>query len=104
MPDPKRGEVWIVDLGLIAKIRPCLVLSMPAAAEDRALVTLIPHTTAVRGSNYEAVVTAPFLKAGAFDAQNIVTIPSAKMMRRIGVLSDAALNSVVDVVRKWLGL
>jgi mRNA interferase MazF len=25
---PKRGEVWLVDLGMVAKIRPCLVISI----------------------------------------------------------------------------
>ena len=29
MVTPSRGEVWLVDLGLAAKIRPCLVLSVP---------------------------------------------------------------------------
>ena len=48
MPNPNRGEVWLVDLGYAAKVRPCLVLSIPAADEDRALATLIPHTTSVR--------------------------------------------------------
>lgn len=25
-PSPSRGEVWLVDLGLAAKMRPCLIL------------------------------------------------------------------------------
>jgi mRNA-degrading endonuclease toxin of MazEF toxin-antitoxin module len=29
-----RGEVWIVDLGMVAKIRPCLVLSLPNDDEN----------------------------------------------------------------------
>ena len=29
MPDPQRGEVWLADLGLAAKVRPCLILSVP---------------------------------------------------------------------------
>ncbi len=33
MPNPVRGEVWLVDLGMAAKVRPCVVLSVPA--EDR---------------------------------------------------------------------
>ena len=33
---PRRGEVWLVDLGLAAKIHPCLVLGVPSAEEDRA--------------------------------------------------------------------
>ncbi|HEX7788451.1 MAG TPA: type II toxin-antitoxin system PemK/MazF family toxin, partial [Methylomirabilota bacterium] len=30
MAAPGRGEVWLVDLGLAAKVRPALVLSVPA--------------------------------------------------------------------------
>ncbi len=44
MSVPQRGEVWMVDLGLAAKVRPCLVLSIPGKGEERSLVTLIPHT------------------------------------------------------------
>jgi hypothetical protein len=29
VPIPDRGEVWLADLGIAAKIRPCLVLSVP---------------------------------------------------------------------------
>jgi hypothetical protein len=36
-----RGEVWLVDLGYVAKVRPCLVMSIPVEDEDRALVTLV---------------------------------------------------------------
>ncbi len=45
MANPKRGEVWLVDLGLAAKVRPCPVLSIPYQDEDRALVTVLAHTT-----------------------------------------------------------
>ena len=27
---PIRGEVWLVDLGMVAKVRPCLVMSIPS--------------------------------------------------------------------------
>ena len=45
MPSADRGSVWIVDLGMVAKVRPCLVLSVPTDPQDRVLVTLVPHTT-----------------------------------------------------------
>ncbi|MFM8402637.1 MAG: hypothetical protein ACKOAH_32835, partial [Pirellula sp.] len=32
---PRRGEVWLVDLGMVAKIRPCLVVSIPANDENQ---------------------------------------------------------------------
>jgi mRNA interferase MazF len=81
VPTAKRGEVWIVDLGLAAKVRPCLVLSVPAGLSDRALVTVVAHTTSMRGSAFEVVVTARFLPAGVFDAQNLLTVPEAKLVR-----------------------
>ena len=104
MPDPKRGEVWLVDLGYAAKVRPCLVLSVPALDQDRVLVTLVAHTTSARGSRFEVSLKVSFLRAGVFDAQNLVTIPHAKLIRKLGVLSPSQLSAVEDAVRFWLGL
>ncbi|HEX9928677.1 MAG TPA: type II toxin-antitoxin system PemK/MazF family toxin [Pyrinomonadaceae bacterium] len=104
MPNPNRGEVWLVDLGYVAKTRPCLVLSIPADDADRALATLIPHTTSVRGSRFEVVIKVRYLKAGAFDAQNLVTIPHAKLIRKLGTLQPNELASVENAVRLWLSL
>jgi mRNA interferase MazF len=101
---PGRGEVWLVDLGLAAKVRPALVVSVPAGDEDRALVTLVPHTTSVRGSRFEVAVPVPFLREGAFDAQSLVTIPHAKLIRRLGKLHPIQLAQVEQGVRAWLGL
>ncbi|MHB0960842.1 MAG: type II toxin-antitoxin system PemK/MazF family toxin [Pirellulaceae bacterium] len=105
MPDPRRGEVWLVDLGLAAKIRPCLVASVPATGpNDRALVTLIAHTTSPRGSDFEVDIPVRFLKPGVFDAQNLVTVPHAKLVRRLGRLTAEQLADVDTLIRRWLGL
>ena len=101
---PKRGEVWLVDLGLAAKVRPALVLSIPAADTDRALATLVPHTTSLRGTRFEVSVAVPFLRAGGFDTQGLVTIPHAKLIRRLGVLTSVQLAAVEVGVCSWLGL
>jgi len=82
MPNPNRGEVWLVDLGYAAKVRPCLVASIPAEDEDRALTTLVPHTTSLRNSRFEVQLKVRFLREGGFDAQNLVTIPHAKLIRK----------------------
>ena len=103
MSSPDRGEVWLVDLGYAAKVRPCLVISIPALSQDRALATLVPHTTSVRGSRFEVDVNARFLKAGAFDVQNIITIPHAKLLRKLGELSSGQLTQVEDALLLWLG-
>ncbi len=104
MPSPLRGEVWLVDLGLAAKVRPCLVLSVPVTDADRALVTLVPHTTSSRGSRFEVATDVRFLRPGAFDAQNLMTIPVVKLVRRLGRLSADELQTVKTAVRLWLGL
>ena len=104
MRAPRRGEVWLIDLGLAAKIRPCLVLGVPDEDEDRALVSVIPHTTSLRGTRFEINVSARFLKTGAFDAQGIVTIPTVRLMRPLGTLSLEQLNEVRRGVCLWLGI
>jgi mRNA interferase MazF len=96
--------VWLVDLGMMAKIRPALVISVPAGATDRALVTLVPHTTSTRGSPFEVVVPVAFLREGAFDTQGLVTIPNVKLIRRLGTLSARQLVDVERGIRAWLGL
>ncbi len=104
MSKAKRGEVWIVDLGLAAKVRPCLILSVPASDQERSLVTAVAHTTSSRGGRFEVSVRALFLKVGVFDAQNLVTIPDAKLIRCIGTLRPEDLTIVENAVRLWLGL
>jgi mRNA interferase MazF len=103
--NPTRGEVWLVDLGMVAKVRPCLVLSIPADDDnDRVLTTLVPHTTSTRDSRFEVRSHVSFLKEGAFDAQNLVTIPTVKLIRRLGILPESQRHEVeaaVTVVGHW---
>lgn len=104
MKAPQRGEVWLVDLGMAAKVRPAVILSVPADDADRALVTAVPHTTSPRNSRFEVTVAVPFLRAGVFDAQNLITIPHAKLVRALGKLSIVQMSSVEEAVCRWLGL
>ena len=101
---PTRGDVWLIDLGMVAKVRPCLVLNISADDDsDRVLATIVPHTTSTRGSRFEVKSSVRFLKPGAFDAQNIITIPSVKLIRRLGGLPDDQMSNVEDAVKLWLG-
>jgi mRNA interferase MazF len=91
-------------LGIAAKVRPCLVLSVPLDPQDRVLVTLVPHTTSVQGTRFEVTIPKPFLKAGAFDAQGLVTVARPRLWRQVGDLLPGELALVEEAVKRWLGL
>ena len=105
MPRADRGSVWIVDLGMVAKVRPCLVLSVPTDPQDRVVMSLVPHTTSVQGTRFEVAVKAKFLHVGGvFDAQQVVTVPQVKLVKKLGDLPADELALVEKAVRTWLSL
>ena len=70
---------------------------------DRVLTTIIPHTTSTRDSRFEVRSNVRFLRPGAFDAQNIITIPSVKLIRQLGTLPDDQMSDVELAAKRWLG-
>src|ERR1035438_9090827 len=58
---PRRGEVWLFDLGMTAKTRPVVVVSVEYGDADRAIVTVVPHTTEIRQSPFAVQIKVPFL-------------------------------------------
>ena len=94
----------MVDLGMAAKVRPCLVLSVPIEESDRSIVTLIPHTTSLRQSRFEVAVSVRFLRPGAFDAQGIVTVPTVRLINRLGTPSAEQVQAVAKGLCAWLGI
>ncbi len=90
---------------MAAKVRPCLILSVPTNPQDRVRVTAIPHTTSVQGTRFEVSVTARFLRpGGVFDAQQVITIPQVKLVRKLGDLPQDQSALIETAVHSWLGL
>ena len=46
------GEVWMIDFGMAAKVRPALLLTGEPPADELDLVTVLLHTTALRGNRW----------------------------------------------------
>ena len=103
-PIPQRGEVWMVDFCMAAKVRPALVLSQPYSDVDRAIIGVMPHTTSVRGSPLEVAINLRFLEKGVFLLQGFATMPPRHFLRRLGSLSLEQLDMVEQGMRNWLGL
>jgi mRNA interferase MazF len=94
MPRPTPGEVWRVDLGLTAKVRPCLIMSDYPAEGELALVLVVPHTTAVRSNRWEFPCSKSFLRTGVFHLQQIQPISLPRLESRLGVLTDEEFRAL----------
>ena len=104
MPAVKPGEVWLTDFGMAAKVRPALLLTGDPADDELDLVTLLLHTTALRGNKWELNIPKPFLKPGAFHLQQIQTVSTVKLERRLGVLTNDEFARVLMAVGDRLGI
>lgn len=104
MPTARRGEVWQVDLGLAAKVRPVMVISVPFLDKERALYAVIPHTTAPRGTRFEVSLNITGLDEGVFDIQGLRNIPPSALVRQRATLTADQIGQLEAVVKLWLGL
>jgi mRNA interferase MazF len=82
---------------------PALVVSVGYGDADRALITIVPHTTSLRGSQYEITVNVPFLRAGAFLVQNVATYPNVRAIRKLGTVKPDQFDLVFAGLLSWLG-
>jgi mRNA interferase MazF len=98
------GEIWRVDFGMAAKVRPALVLSDYPRDKELALLVVIPHTTAVRGNRWELALPKPFLKPGVFHLQQIQPISLAHFDARLGVLTPEEFKRVKETLVRLLNL
>ena len=79
-------------------------MSVPFADRDYGLIQVIPHTTQKRGSQFEAETPVSFLASGVFNIQGMLAVPSAKFLRRLGVLSPQQMEDIEAMVKRWLDL
>jgi mRNA interferase MazF len=99
MPRANPGE-----LGLAAKVRPCLILSDYPKDDELALIVVVPHTTAVRNNRWELVIPKKFLKEGAFHLQQLQSVPIVRLQRKIGELAAEELSAVQSKLIELLRL
>ncbi|MFN0079059.1 MAG: type II toxin-antitoxin system PemK/MazF family toxin [Prosthecobacter sp.] len=103
-PEPLRGEVWLADLGMAAKVRPVLIVSASLEPDDYALIMVIPHTTSSHPSRHSVALAAHGLKEGSFNLQGMLAVPLAKFIRRMSVLTSVQMRDIDQALKKWLCL
>lgn len=92
----------MIDLGMVAKVRPCLLLTDYPADDELALITVLTHTTALRGNRWELAIPKPFLKPGAFHLQQIQSVSVSRLERRLGLLTTDEWNTVQNRLSDYL--
>ena len=93
---PHPGEVWLADLGLVAKTRPVVIVSRHDPEPPRALVLYVPLTTQSRSSPYEvALPRRAFLHQDSVaNAQGLGSIATVRLERKLGRVPDQTLNEI----------
>ena len=83
-----------------------MLVSRDAASAVRASVTLVPLTTRRRGIAVEVLLEPGdgVPRACVANADNVLTVPTSRLIRRVGPLIPEKLRAVEDALRFALAL
>jgi len=100
------GDVYLVDLGIVAKVRPMVVVSRHDPNAPRALSLCVPFTTKNRGSKYEVAIGASsFLREPSWaNVQGTMAVGDEKLLRRLGKITTTQYSEVKAALRYALDL
>jgi mRNA interferase MazF len=103
---PLPGELYLIDLGMVGKIRPAVVLSREDPDAPRALAICAPLTTATRGSRYEVPLgKLKFLDRESWiNIQGLTSLGHEKLVRRLGRLTVPQMEQIKQALRFALEL
>jgi mRNA interferase MazF len=104
--DPRPGEVWFADLGMIEKCRPVLVLAVPHDEDARALHIVAPLTSQIRSRRGEVYLGRPrwLPKESAINVQGLASMDGSKLTRKMGGLTAEQYQGVKVALRDLLAL
>ena len=111
--NPARGEIWEVDLNPTvgreqSGRRPVLIVSDNALnSSSRGLVVVIPVTGTVRGLPTHILVSPPeggLSKPSVMMTEQVRSISKDRLSRRYGVVTQATMDQVDQILRIVLGL
>jgi mRNA interferase MazF len=113
MPQPTRGEVWLVNLNPTrgheqAGKRPGLIMSVDLFNSGPAeLVVIAPITTKEKGIPFHVEIQPPeggLRKKSFIKCEDIRSVAKERLSQRLGTVSYMTLSEVEDRLRILLGL
>jgi mRNA interferase MazF len=102
----RRGEVWWAKLPKPAGRRPVVLVSRDEACAVRALVSVVPVATRVRGIPVEVTLGAAegLSRKCVANADIVTTIPKDTLAEYAGVLDGEQLAALDSALRYALGM
>ncbi len=106
MTEFDRGDVVVVDLGMAAKTRPCVVVSVRQADCRRNMAVVVPLTTDVRGGECEVAFPKPrwLPEESVVNVLGIAGVDRARIVRRVAPFPNESFARVMDAAARMLGL
>lgn len=100
-----RGDAVIVDLGMAAKVRPCVVVSIPNPDRGRNMSVVVPMTTEIRGGECEVRFPKPpwLRQDSVVNVLGIAGIDNNKIERRIAPFPVVHLAEIDAALKRLLG-
>jgi mRNA interferase MazF len=101
-----RGDVVIVDLGMTAKVRPCVVVSINKPDSRRNMSVVVPMTTEIRGGECEIRFPKPawLRQESVVNVLGIAGVDNSKIKRRISAFPADKMAEIEVVLKRLLGL
>jgi mRNA interferase MazF len=102
---PEDGDIVLVDLGMVAKVRPCLVLCANPDSE-RTVSIIAPLTTEIRGGQSEVAFPKPpwLAKPCVVNLSGLGSVERHRIQRRLGPLPQTQFDEARKVLAKMFGL
>ena len=106
MTNFSRGDVVIVDMGMAAKVRPCVVVSVSHPDRQRNLSVVVPMTTEIRGGECEIRFPKPawLRQESAVNVLGIAGVDNSKIERRISTFPTDKMREIEFVLKRLLGI
>jgi mRNA interferase MazF len=101
-----RGDVVIVDLGMTAKVRPCVVISLNNPDRERNMSVVVPMTTEIRSGECEIRFPKPpwLRQESVVNVLGIAGVDNSKIERRIAVFPAEKMTEIESALKRLLGL
>jgi len=102
---PRNGDILLVDLGMVAKVRPCLVLCANPDSE-RTVSLVAPLTGEVRGGESEIPFPKAALACQALCCQPVRPwlVERHRLQRRLGQFPPEKFDQAKKVLARMFGL